>query len=252
MPIKYITNKQNFGKIPGNIFCYWLPDNILSHLESDDKLETQGSAKQGLSTSDNNRFLRFWYEVSFNRIGLSCAECEDTYSETTKWFPYNKAGNFRKWSPIVEYVVNYQNDGAEIKQTVMQKYPYLNGPGFVVKNTDSYFHHGITWNDVATGAFCCRYVPDGFIFADAGPMFFCNDDFVMMAYFNSKVFQVFADVICQGLHYSTGHIPQIPFARLSDDKKVRVRALSEENYELSKEEWDSFESSWFFERHPLI
>ena len=83
-------------------------------------------------------------------------------------------------------------------------------------------------------------------------MFFCNDDFVLMAYFNSKVFQVFADVICQGLHYSTGHIPQIPFARLSEDKKVKVRELSEENYELSKEEWDSFESSWSFERHPLI
>ena len=252
MQTRFISNQENFSKVPGHIFCYWLSDTVMSHLEKDDKLESRGYARQGLSTSDNNRFLRFWHEVSLNRIGFSCRSCADTSSSTAKWFPYNKAGNFRKWSPINEYVVNYQNDGSEIKQTVMQKYPYLNGPGFVVKNTESYFHHGITWNDVATGSFCCRYVPDGFIFADAGPMFFSQNDFVMMAYFNSKVFQVFADIICQGLHYSTGHIPQIPYMKTASSADNHIEKTAKENYELSKVDWDCYESSWDFKRHPLL
>lgn len=150
-------------------------------------------------------------------------------------------------------MVNYENNGAEIKESVMQKYPYLKTPGFVVKNTESYFKHGITWNDVSTGSFCCRYVPDGYIFADAGPMFFSSNDFLMMAYFNSVVFQTFADVICQGLHYSTGHIPKIPFLRIDDKSTVeKVEGYAKENHELSKREWDSFEVSWDFKRNPLV
>ena len=252
MSIRYISNSDNFKAVPGQIFCYWLSDIALEHMKKDKKLDEKGRAKQGLSTSDNNRFLRFWHEVRFSNIDFSCKSCEETENSICRWFPYNKAGNFRRWSSINEYVVNYQNNGAEIKATVMKKYPYLNGPGFVVKNTESYFHHGITWNDVATGLFCARYVPDGFIFADAGPMFFCSDDFLMLGFFNTNVFQMFASIICQGLHYSTGHIPQIPFKEVDDNDKDEVKQLTIENYELSKNEWDSFENSWDFKRHPLV
>ncbi len=252
MQRKFVANQNDFNKIPGNILGYWLSENTLKHLEDDEKLENVGNAKQGLSTSDNNRFLRYWYEVAFKRIGFHCSECKDTNTELFRWFPYNKAGNFRKWSAISEYVVNYQFDGSEIKDTVMKKYPYLNGPGFVVKNTEAYFHHGITWNDVATGAFCCRYIPDGYIFADAGPMFFGNKDFLMMAYFNSSVFQLFANIICQGLHYSTGHIPKIPYKVGDAELEKRAEELSEENYRLSRDDWDSYEISWDFQTHPLV
>lgn len=252
MSIKFLAKQDDFNKVPGSIFCYWLSSTMLSHLAEDDKLEKYGKAKQGLSTSDNNRFLRFWHEVVIDRIGFECKACDDTNTDVYRWFPYNKAGKYRKWSAINEYVVNYQYDGSEIKNTVIKKYPYLNGPGFVVKNTDSYFHHGITWNDVATGSFCCRYIPDGYIFADAGPMFFSSEDFVMLAYFNSSVFQAFADIICQGLHYSTGHIPNIPFKTLNEEQKNEVKEISVENYQLSCNDWDSFESSWGFKKHPLL
>lgn len=252
MQIRFTAKQNDFNSIPGKIYGYWLSESVLSHLDKDEMLEAKGIARQGLSTSDNNRFLRFWYEIAFNRIGFDCKCCDDTNNPSTRWFPYNKAGNYRKWSAISEYVVNYQNDGMEIKQTVMKKYPYLNGPGFVVKNTDRYFQHGITWNDVATGLFCCRYIPDGYIFADAGPMFFSDDDFYFMAYFNSKVFQLFADIICQGLHYSTGHIPKIPCKKATAQVEESARNIAYENYELSKEEWDSYETSWDFKKHPLI
>lgn len=94
----------------------------------------------------------------------------------------------------------------------MKKYPYLKTPDFVVKNTNTYFKKGITWSDVATGDFSARYVDNGYIYADAGPMFFPNEDiFYLLAYMNSKVFQGCCNLICQGLHYSTGQIPKIPF-----------------------------------------
>ena len=250
---RYSSSNQNFRKVPDNIYSYWLSETILTLLDKGSKLESFGDARQGLTTTDNKRFLRLWFEINHKRIDYSCDSCQSIANRESKWFPYNKAGSYRKWSSIDEFVVNYENNGAEIKESVMQKYPYLKTPGFVVKNTESYFKHGITWNDVSTGSFCCRYVPDGYIFADAGPMFFSSNDFLMMAYFNSVVFQTFADVICQGLHYSTGHIPKIPFLRIDDKSTVeKVEGYAKENHELSKREWDSFEVSWDFKRHPLI
>jgi hypothetical protein len=225
----------------------------VNHFIQDKRLGDFGTARQGLSTSDNNRFLRFWFEVPFESISFDSRNCADSVSSNKKWFPYNKAGFFRKWSSINEYVVNYAKDGKEIKTTVMEKYPYLAGPGFVVKNTEWYFKHGITWNDVGTGIFCARYVPNGFVFADAGPMYFSEDDGTSLSYFNSKVFQVFADIICQGMHYSTGHIPEIPYIPLDDlEKKSSIKCAVEENIRLSTEDWDAFETSWNFHRHPLL
>ena len=149
-------------------------------------------------------------------------------------------------------MVNYQNNGFEIKAAVMKKYPYLNNPDFVVKNTSAYFHAGITWSDVATGKFSARWVNDGYIFADAGPMLFVQvDPYVKMGYMNTPVFQMFCDLICQGLHYSTGQIPQIPYLQNIEDKNF-ITASVDENIQLSKEDWDSFETSWDFKKHPLL
>ena len=248
----FTAKQTNFVKIPGNIYGYWITDKVFQILSDSNKLDSFGSAKQGLATTDNKLYLRLWQEVKFDAIDFECDSCESTIVRGKKWYPYNKAGSFRKWSSINEYVVNYENDGSEIKNSVMTKYPYLNGPGFVVKNTESYFRHGITWNDVSTGTFCCRYVPDGFIYDAAGPMYFSDNDYLMMGYFNSKVFQTFADIICQGLHYSTGHIPEIPYIQVSDENKAEVEKLVAECLELSNADWDSFENSWNFKSHPLI
>ena len=250
---RFFSTNSNFEKIPDTIYSYWLSERTLYLLEKGKKLASYGNARQGLTTTDNKRFLRLWYEIENNLIDFGCRSCDEIEARKSKWFPYNKAGNYRKWSSIDEYVVNYEHNGREIKASVMSKYPYLKNPGFVVKNTETYFNHGITWNDVSTGKFCCRYIPDGYIYADAGPMYFSSDDFVMMAYFNSVVFQLFANVICQGLHYSTGHIPGIPFIDIQQEEiLMSIRIKSESSYKLSKNDWDAFETSWNFKKHPLI
>lgn len=247
----YVVPITNFKSLSGEILAYWLPNHVCDLIRDTPKLQTKGEARQGLSTSDNNRFLRFWYEVALNNIAFFCTNVEDTKVFTQKWYPYCKGGTFRKWSPINEYVVNYKNNGSEIKKAVMTKYTYLKTPDFVVKNTDFYFRCGITWNDVSTGAFCARYVGEGFIFADAGPMFFTNDANFILGYFNSCVFQYFADIICQGMHYSTGQIPEIPYID-AGSRKDEVCRIVDCSFNLSKKDWNSFEDSWDFKKHPLI
>jgi len=248
----YLSRQDNFLRIDGNIIAYWLSERMFKLISEQCKLEKYGDARQGLTTTDNNKFLRLWFEIEHSRIDYLCDDCNSIIARGTKWFPYIKGGQFRKWSSVNEYVVNYENNGKEIKDNVMKKYKYLSNPGFVVKNTDHYFKHGITWNDVSTSKFCCRYVKNGFIFSDAGPMYFSNDDIVMLGYFNSNVFQSFADIICQGLHYSTGHIPRIPYKDPSFELKRKISGYVQNNLLISSEDWDSFETSWDFTNHPLV
>lgn len=251
---RYIAQQDNFSKIPGSPVAYWVSESFLKIFENDIFLKDEGIARQGLGTSDNNRFLRFWFEIALSSVGFHCKNSADTVSCREKWFPYIKGGSFRRWYPNKEYVVNYSNDGLEIKASVMKKYPYLKTPDFVVKNTTTYFHEGITWSDVATGKFSARWVEDGYIYADAGPMYFTSHDaLIKLGYFNSVVFQLFCDLICQGMHYSTGQIPQIPYLICqSTEKKNMLLHLVSQSILLSKTDWDSFETSWDFKRHTLV
>lgn len=118
---RYICKTSSFNHLPGNIYCYWASKQIINHFEHSEKLSSKGEAKQGLSTSDNNRFLRLWHEINFNYINFDAKDTLDAMSSNFKWFPYNKAGTYRKWSSINEYVVNYGDNGKEIKTLVMKK-----------------------------------------------------------------------------------------------------------------------------------
>lgn len=249
---EYIAQQENYKKIPDMPISYQLSSTIYSIFEKQQYIGDVASAKQGLGTSDNNSFLRFWTEVNFHKIGFGLSSCEETLERPEKWFPYIKGGSFRRWYPSKEYVVNYQNNGMAIKSAVLKKYPYLKTPDFVVKNTSSYFGEGITWSDVATGKFSARWVEKGYIFADAGPMLFVpHDPFLKMGYMNTPVFQTFCDLICQGLHYSTGQIPQIPYLRVDADVDYIDQSVNECVTE-SKKDWDAYETSWDFKRNPLV
>lgn len=251
--IRYEFSQKQINYIPGNIVAYWLSNRICDVLATSLKLKDYGIARQGLATSDNNIFLKLWYEVKLENISFTTSNCNETKQIDKKWFPYSKGGSFRRWSSINEYVVNYQNDGEEIKKSVMKKYPYLSNPGFVVKNTETYFKQGITWNDVSTYKMCARFVPNGFIYDAAGPMFFSDNIQQFLGYFNSNSFQLFASIICQGLHYSTGHIPEIPYIDSTKTSwKEDIENLSSNSLDESKKDWDSFETSWDFKKHPLI
>lgn len=230
----YMSNEV-ISQVPNSLIAYWLSPVLINHLVEDKKMKDYGEAKQGLITSDNDRFLRLWHEIEQRKIGC-------------KWFLYNKGGGFRRWYGNIIYVVNWENDGFEICHYVDDKGNLKSRP----QNIQYFFRKGLTWNDVSTAKFCCRYVDGSCAFDASGPTFFLNNDeneFFFLGLLNSNIVQEFMDLICQGLHYSTGHIPQIPVC-ISDVKQVN--SLVVDNIQLCKEDWDSFETSLNFQRQPLI
>ena len=247
-------DQRKLALLPDKPLAYDMSQEIFTYFENGVFLENAGNSRQGLTTSDNNRFVRLWHEVVFQDISFSCQSTRDTVGNV-RWYPFLKGGAFQRWFQRFETVVNYVDDGQAIKESVMEKYTYLNNPGFVVKNTEWYFREGITWNDVAGERFNARYMPAGYIFADASPSFFPSRGNVWyyLAYFNSIVFQRFADVICQGLHYSTGQIPKIPIAsNVPTDIQAAIEKIAQCNYTLVEHEMNRIETQIGFARESII
>lgn len=222
-------------KIPNSFFGYWIKDVVIDHLIKTRKAKDYGVAKQGLITSDNERFLRFWCEVNIEKI-------------KTKWFKYNKGGGFRRWYGNSVYVVNWENDGFEICNFFDNSGKLKSRP----QNTQYFFKDALTWNDVSTTDFCCRFINNETAFDASGPEFFLNNnDYILyfLGLFNSVTVQEFMNLICQGLHYSTGHIPQIP---IKIERKQEVENIVDKNLEISKRDWDYYETSWDFKYHPIV
>lgn len=245
---KYVFDQRKFSLLPDTPVAYSVSQDVLKWFNCNEILGDRGTARQGLTTSDNNKFVRNWYEVNFETIGFNITSVNDTQNCVYKWFPFIKGGDFQRWYPRHDFIVNYANDGRDIKKSVLKKYTYLSNPGFVVKNTDWYFKSGITWNDVEGDRFNARYSPNGYIFADASPSYFPmdGDNWLCLGYFNSIVFQRFADIICQGLHYSTGQIPKIPYIKLSEEKANEVRQLAKNSYHILQSIHQKNETEWDF------
>lgn len=251
---EYSTIPSKFLTLPDMQIAYWVSSKVIDLLSSEDCIANYGSALSGLSTSDNERFLRIWEEVSYNNISFNYDSCESTLDGKYKWVPHNKGGSFRRWYGNRDYVVNWRNDGEEIKIAVVNNPtdPDTTSWSRRIFNWNKFFKQGISWSDVATGKLACRFIPAGAIFNATGPTFFANDrnnEKYLLALFNSNVFQVFLNLVCPGLHYNTGPISKLPviFA-----KQEKITAHAESNIEISRKDWDSFEASWDFKKHPLL
>lgn len=250
----YSAVTYKFNTLPDTQIAYWVGTKILDLLASDNCVAKYGSALSGLSTSDNERFLRYWNEVSFPNISFSYDSCESTLDGRYKWVPHNKGGSFRRWYGNRDYVVNWKNDGEEIKIAVVNNPtdPDTTSWSRRIFNWNKFFKEGISWSDVATGKLACRFIPAGTIFNATGPTFFANDkndEYYFLALFNTKVFQEFLNLVCPGLHYNTGPISKLPVIISDSERVVRI---SQENVCLSRADWDSFEISWDFKQHPLV
>lgn len=169
-----------------------------------------------------------------------CNFLKPMFDSQRLYAPYIKGGAFRRWYGNYEYVIKMNKSHYDLLLTMGNHLP----------SRHRYFLHGITWNDVSTAYYCARYINDGCVFDAAGPMcFYSGDELYLLGFLNSKVNQMFLDVICQGLHYSTGHIPNVP---LITEERLGTDQLVEQSLVLSKADWDSFETSWDFQMHPLV
>ena len=257
MENRYDNIKQEeLKKLPGYPIAYWISKVIIQAFENSEKLGNIGQPKQGLSTTDNDRFLRIWSEVDFNKIGFRFKSNEEAKKSSLKWFPINKGGNFRKWYGNNEVVVNWDNDGYEIKKNVIERYPYLKGKyEFVVKNESYYFLQGITWSKVTTYSFSSRFTENGFLFSDAGMKITMKEDVFKYigAFLNSNLVNELLKIISPTLNYEQGNISKLPVIITKDiNTKNRIEEIFDSNINISKTDWDSFETSWDFKHHPLL
>tara|TARA_B110000503_G_scaffold78214_1_gene120261 strand:- start:4959 stop:8636 length:3678 start_codon:yes stop_codon:yes gene_type:complete len=243
--------QTNFSKIPGSPIAYWTPKVSVDHFENNKSIGDYLVIKQGLTTSDNKRFLRNWSEVSYYKIGFGIKNRDIALQSGLKWFPYNKGGGARKWYGNQEYLVNWENDGFDIKALIVKKYPYLKGnPDFVAKNPEFYFRDCITWSKISSGIICFRFQPKGIIFSDAGMgIFTSSDDLIeLLAEINSKHVYAFLKSINPTLNYQAGDIQKLPLIPISS----KFENLGNQNIQISKKDWNSRETSWDFETSPLF
>lgn len=241
------VSTDEFFKIPGNPVAYWVSKAILNDFCVDENIGNVAPPKQGLATADNDRFLRLWYEVNVNKIGFGCTSCEDANKSGKRYFPYNKGGTFRRWYGNRDYVVNWSNDGYEIKNFRDKNGKVRSRP----QNIKYYFKPAITWSDVTSGSFSGRYAEQGFMFDIKGSSGFPEIEWLpyILALLNSKVAQVFIKILNPTVTTQVGDMTRIPV--IKNNVEI-VKKLSEKCICNAKEDWDSFENSWDFEQHPLI
>jgi len=249
---KFFT--KGFKEIPGMPIAYWISNAMMKAFQQGIPLRNLGDARVGLQTSDNKRFVRFWYEVPYNSIGFKCSSREEAFDSGKKWFPYNKGGDYRKWYGNHLYVVNWEGDGEEIRAYNS----YLNrtrSSNIGIANTQYYFKRGITWSFVSSSFFSVRYAEHGSIFDTAGSTVFPEDRYLyyLIGFLCSKVAYRFLNIINPTLNFQPGNVADLPIL-LPKDKStmLKLECLVRKCIDLSREEWNDLEIAWGFKLHPLI
>lgn len=249
---KYVKNAKMFKKIPNNTFAYWIGQKTLSIYDRAKKLSNYAVACVGLQTSDNKRFLREWYEVSFDKIGFNISSIDESISSHKKWFPYNKGGGYRKWFGNILEVVNWENDGKEIRQYN----EFLNSnreSNIGIANTKYYFKESGTWGLISSSDFSVRYSPNGAIFDTAGSSIFCDDNLkFLIGLLNSNLVKELLLIQNPTLNFTPGNISDIPVIIPEMEIKNKIEQLVDENIETSKNNWNIFEISWDFQKNLLL
>lgn len=238
------VSTDNFAKIPGSPVAYWISNNMLNLFEKGEKLSKNGNTLQGMSTADNNKYLRLWYETNNQKIFWKCNSMECSEQSDLKWYPISKGGEYRKWYGNQEYVVNYAHNGAELRSDNKA----------YIRNYNSYFKEIISWSKISSGKPSFRLFGQGFTFADAGLSFLPDDSrkiLYILAVLNSKITIEQLKILSPTLNYEAGQIANITFKY--DELKIdNINEIADECIKLEKEDWDSFETSWNFCQHPLI
>ena len=222
-------------KIPSSPIAYWVSDKVREIFEKCQKLGDVGEGKQGLATADNNRFLRLWQEINYNKIGFGMSNSKEALESKKKWFPYNKGGEKRKWYGNQEYLINWENNGHEIKS-------FKNA---VVRNPLYYFRESISWTDITSSGNSFRIYPKGFIYDVTGMSYFIENNLSLLGILNNKLIAGITKILNPTLHLQIGDVVKLPYLKVENN---RFKDLVQQNINIAKEEWDSRETSWDFEK----
>jgi type II restriction/modification system DNA methylase subunit YeeA len=247
---KYILKQCMLGNIPGSPIGYWASPKILELFQGK-SIGNFASVRQGMATTDNDRFLRCWWELSLSKIAFGSSSTKEANTNGYSWFPYNKGGEYRKWYGNFQYIINYENDGQVLIDLVKRKYPNISDPEFVIKNRSYYCRDGVTWSDVTSGKTSFRYLPKGFIFDGRGSSIFSEElnYYSLITCLNTPITMAFADLLNPSAVLNPGDIKKIPaFNRVLQGREKEGSRL----VELGKLDWDMREESWGFSRHLMV
>ncbi|MBM7583924.1 hypothetical protein JOC86_000461 [Bacillus pakistanensis] len=248
---RYTFNCSRIKNIDGNPLSFWATEKVHHLLKEELNVGKIAELKAGLSTGNNDIFQRNWFEVSFNKIGFNYNDIKETRNLRHKWFPCNSGGDFRKWYGNNSIVINWFNNGEDIRS-----YRGENGKlKSAVRNDEYYFKEGVTWTKLSSSNFGARYKEKGFIFDDTGRSAFSSDEeetYLLIALFCSNISKEIMSILNPTLSFTNHDIARIPYREMNQSLKKQIVQLSESNIKISKSEWDSFETSWNFIRHPFI
>lgn len=240
---EYIANKRSFANIPGSPIAYWICQNIFDAFQNEKPLSHYAEPKVGFQTGNNDKYLRFWQEVSLDKIGFGMKNREVACASGQKWFPCNKGGSFRRWYGNFEYVANWENDGLEMR----------NEPGSYIRNPQYYFRRGLTWSTLSS-TLAMRYSPLGTMFETKGSVCFPineKNQWYLLALLNSCVVSYVMSALSPTLDFHEGPLGKTPV--IFDNARFdEISDLATSCVEICEKEWNTTEGSWDFLAHPLV
>ena len=239
--LKHEFNQANFTKIPGMPIAYWVSEKV-TKLFNNKTLKDYGDTKKGVLSGDDKKFTRQWHEVNMKNIGFSNSNYQDMIKDNNKWIPVTSGGEYRNWYGNHEKVLNMGNDSYDIK--------YRNSHNYRLRDNFYYFKEALTWSEVSSKRISVRYVTSNILFGNSGPVcFFRKDINYFLGLLNSKVSMAILKFLSPTMTFGPEQIKKIPII----SKKVNiVSKIVEKCINTSKQDWDSFETSWDFTIHPLL
>ena len=239
----YRASANDFEKIPGSPIAFWASNKIFNAFRNEKPLSEVATPRVGFQTGENGRFLREWFEVSFQKIGMNFSTSEAAKISKFKWYPCNKGGNFRKWYGNNSVIVNWKNDGYEIKAH----------PGAVIRNPKYYFKEGITWSTISSAKLSMRFSPEGTLFETKGSMCFSLGEINVkypLALMNSNVVEKLLTFVAPTIDFHEGPVGKIPIIKTDNSKDIISR--SEKAIQDSRLDWNAYETSWDFTTLPML
>ena len=229
---RYAADQSNFSKIPGSPVAYWVSKGFQRLFSS--TLGDVCDVKKGSDTGNNDRYVRNWWEVDVSKADFKC--------HTKKWIPYIKGGEARKWFGHLTFLVNWDNNGLEIR----------NEPKATVRNEQFFYREGITWSDVGTNSTTFRFFPSGCLRDNRGPAIFARMPFYVLGLLNSPVSQTAQRIVNPTICFQAGSAKAIPYIEGNSVQIQECTDLTAKNVDISHNNWDSYETSWDFKRNPLV
>ena len=240
---RYTANQDDFAKIPGAPIAYWIGQNVF-RVFSEKCVRNYAEPRHGMSTGNNDLCLKVWFEISEDKVCFDAGSLDEFDLSKCKYAPYKKGGSFRLWYGNNDYVIAYDKKSRQVMEKLS---------GYRSSSTGFFFKPSINWSDVSTSAFGMRVSPKGFAFDGRGASMFCDSNIMLYiaALLASKFTTYILNILNPTLTFNIENVAAIPVI-IDENQKGQIECTAEENVQLSKDDWDSFETSWDFKKHPLL